>query len=99
MKIKYALVAAAFASLLPMQAMAHPRSHHHHHHRDSVDTLGLILGATIVGGAIYYGTQHQHHYRGHHHHRRHKPVRVVDSYRRGGREYVLCRQGKKYFYC
>ena len=91
-----AIVATAMAVVLPTQAVAHPRPYHHDHHND---TLGIVLGATILGGAIYYGTQHAHHYHGHHHHRRHKPVRVVDTYRKGGNTYALCRKGKKYFYC
>ena len=94
MKIRYILAAASVALLLPTQALAH--KHHRHHTHDSDYIVPLAIGATVLGTAIWYNNRDHHH---HHRRRHHRRARVVDSYRRGGNRYRLCRRGTDYFYC
>lgn len=54
-----------------------------------------ILGAAILGGAIIYGVN-QNNRSYHHHHEYHGRSR---SYRRHGRNYRICRDHHRRYYC
>ena len=54
-----------------------------------------ILGAAILGGAIIYGANQNN--RSYHHH--HEYHRDGGRYRRNGRNYRICRDHKRRYYC
>lgn len=97
MKLRYILAAASVALLLPTQALAH--KNHRHHTHDSDYIVPLAIGAAVLGTAIWYDNTYDHHHHPRRHRRRHRRAHVVDTYRRGGHRYRLCRRGTDYFYC
>lgn len=98
MKIKYILAAASVALMMPAQAMAHHDHYDHDHHGNSDLVAPLVLGAAIIGGSIILNNNRNNHY-DHHHHRRGRRGRVIDTYRRGGHTFRVCRRGGQVFYC
>ena len=92
MKLKYTLLAAllALSSLVPSAARAHHNT-----------TERGIAAAIAAAGIIWYANEaypHEHH---HHRHRRRRNRRaeVIDTYRRNGHRYRVCRRGHDIFYC
>lgn len=70
------------------------------HHRHNENLAPAIVGGAILGGLLYYGTRDYHPHRRHHHHRRrHRRARVIDTYRRRGLTYQVCRRGHEVYYC
>lgn len=69
------------------------------HHRHNENLAPAIVGGAILGGLLYYGTRDYHPHRHHHHRRRHRRARVIDTYRRRGLTYQVCRRGHEVYYC
>ena len=90
-------LAASVAALTPTAAIAH------HQHEPSPNTAEVVLGAAVIGGLLYWGSQSRNHYYGHYEHhgrrRRHDRIREVGSYRSHGNRYRICRHEGRAFYC
>lgn len=97
MKLQALLLTSLLAlGSIPAQAHHQHTERHHAQYNDNLIIPSLILGGALVGGALILDNNHSTHY---YHRRNRKPVRVVDSYRSGGRHYRICRQGRRAFYC
>lgn len=90
MKLRTILSSAVLAAMFmaPLEAKAHHNN-----------TERGIAAAIAAAGIIWYANEtHDHH---HHHHRRRRNRRaeVIDTYRRNGHRYRVCRRGHDIFYC
>ena len=96
------VLALAIAGLMTFGTL--PAEAHHREER-SESVVPYIVGGTILGGLLYFGTRdrgnYHHHHRDHyhHHHRRNRRARVIDEYRYRGDNYRVCRRGNQVFYC